>query len=623
VTAAGQEPADAESRSRGTSPADPEERARIRTGALTIATVVATAFAVYGLLSTFVNAPRVFGDEVIYMDAADSLADGHGLRVQGERYGRGPGYPAAIAPILVATQNRTVAYLWIKLANALVFALTAVPIYLLARRLLSRRASAAVAALSLAIPSSIYVGLVMTDSLAYLVSSIALLAVVLTVERPTWQRQIATFGAIALAYLVRPQFIVLLAAYALSLAAAVAIQPDRRRRADVRELWPTAMLLVMGTVAAVVLLMFRRSSTLGDYSFLWRSYSIGAVARWTGYHAADLALYVGLLPVALLPCVLVALHRGGRRASEVFLPVVCTVTTLALLAAGAFGSTPYSQSRLYDRYVFYVIPLWLIAGAVWLREGAPRPRGAAAAGVSLLLGVIVVFPFDTYVVDDAAKQLHAAATPLWAQLESWAVGHGQTGHRAIAVVALVAVALAYVVPRRFAWTLAVPIVAVFMANSALLWQHGIDDWDQQVFTSPNTTGERWIDDVVPNDETVSMLDVSGPHCDSHLGYAYVLTEFFNDRVDSEARVGVPAYGDIPSFPLHVTPDGRLVRSSGKTLTAQWLVAPRGVELKGTRAAVGTLQRLVLWHIEGPVRVRAGSDRQLEADACEPGSSTGA
>ena len=186
-----------------------------------------------------------------------------------------------------------------------------------------------------------------------------------------------------------------------------------------------------------------------------------------------------------------------------------------------------------------------------------------------------------------------------------------------------AVALAYVVPRRFAWTLAVPIVAVFMANSALLWQHGIDDWDQQVFTSPNTTGERWIDDVVPNDETVSMLDVSGPHCDSHLGYAYVLTEFFNDRVDSEARVGVPAYGDIPSFPLHVTPDGRLVRPSGETLTAQWLVVPRGVELKGTRAAVGTLQRLVLWHIEGPVRVRAGSDWQLEADACEPGSSTGA
>ncbi|TMK33241.1 MAG: hypothetical protein E6G64_04795, partial [Actinobacteria bacterium] len=115
MTAAGQEPADAESRSRGTSTLDTAERARIRTGALAIATVVATAFAVYGLLSTFVNAPRVFGDEVIYMDAADSLADGHGLRVQGERYGRGPGYPAAIAPILVATQNRTVAYLWIKL----------------------------------------------------------------------------------------------------------------------------------------------------------------------------------------------------------------------------------------------------------------------------------------------------------------------------------------------------------------------------------------------------------------------------------------------------------------------------------------------------------------------------
>src|SRR3954454_23924881 len=139
----------------------PGPRSGVR-AALVVGALVLVALVGYGLLSTFVAGPRVFGDEVIYLDAGDSLADGHGLLVQEHRYGRGPGYPATIAPIAVVTQDQSTTYLCAKLLNALCFAPTAVPIYRLARGLLRRRARSAGTGLSLLIPSSIYVGLVMT-----------------------------------------------------------------------------------------------------------------------------------------------------------------------------------------------------------------------------------------------------------------------------------------------------------------------------------------------------------------------------------------------------------------------------------------------------------------------------
>ena len=75
--------------------------------------------------------------------------------------------PAVLASILAVVPDRESAYPLFKLANALLFALAAAPIYLVVRRLLDPAWSLAVAALSLVVPSSIYVSLVMTESAAY------------------------------------------------------------------------------------------------------------------------------------------------------------------------------------------------------------------------------------------------------------------------------------------------------------------------------------------------------------------------------------------------------------------------------------------------------------------------
>ena len=91
------------------------------------------------------------------------------------------------------------AYEWFKAANALFFALTAVPVYLLARRLVSAWWGVLAAGLAVAIPSSISVATVMTESPSYLASAWALYAIVLALERPTVVRQLALLAAVAVA----------------------------------------------------------------------------------------------------------------------------------------------------------------------------------------------------------------------------------------------------------------------------------------------------------------------------------------------------------------------------------------------------------------------------------------
>ena len=101
------------------------------------------------------------------------------------------------------TSGIDAAYELFKAANALFFALTAIPVYLLARRLVPPWWAVCAAGLSVAIPSSISVSTVMTESLAFLTAAWALYAIALALERPTLYRQLAVLAAIATAFLTR------------------------------------------------------------------------------------------------------------------------------------------------------------------------------------------------------------------------------------------------------------------------------------------------------------------------------------------------------------------------------------------------------------------------------------
>src|SRR5262245_44665718 len=93
---------------------------------LWLAAIVGVALVVVGLAATRAPGPRIFPDELIYMDAAAAVAGGDGLAVRGGEYGYGPVYPVLVAP-LVALTDRETAFALAQLLNALAIALVAVP----------------------------------------------------------------------------------------------------------------------------------------------------------------------------------------------------------------------------------------------------------------------------------------------------------------------------------------------------------------------------------------------------------------------------------------------------------------------------------------------------------------
>src|SRR5207249_2915597 len=102
-----------------------------------VALTVVAGFALWGALAFEESVPHFFFDELYYMKAGVSFGQGHGLRFRGHAWGYGPLFPIVIGGIVRLTPNQEVTYEVVKLFNAACFALAAVPIYLLARRLLA------------------------------------------------------------------------------------------------------------------------------------------------------------------------------------------------------------------------------------------------------------------------------------------------------------------------------------------------------------------------------------------------------------------------------------------------------------------------------------------------------
>ena len=117
------------------------------------------------LLSRRVVAPWIMVDEVIYSELAKSFAaTGHFL-VRGESTSAyGFVYPMLIAPAYRLHAAIPSAYDFAKGINSFVMSLTAIPVYLLARRVVPSGLSLVAALLALAIPSMAYTSTLMTEN---------------------------------------------------------------------------------------------------------------------------------------------------------------------------------------------------------------------------------------------------------------------------------------------------------------------------------------------------------------------------------------------------------------------------------------------------------------------------
>ncbi len=544
---------------------------RNRGPAFALAGMVVGAFVVYALLSTLVSVPRVHPDEVRYMIGASSLVEGDGLSLRGDEYGFGPLHAAVLSLVLWLSSSLEAAYPWFKVVNALFWALTAVPVYLLARRLVSQWWAVLAAGLTLAIPSSISVGTVMTESMSFLAAAWVLYATMLALERPTIPRQLWLLVAIAVAFLTRSQLGVLYVGWLVALGLHWWIRPSARPRgrADWRRLWPSVLPLVAALAFFLVRTVGGSSprDSLGAYWELWRGYDPFGVAKWVVYHLADIEIYLAVIPLAVAPIVLTRLVRSGRAGSVVdsaFASLFLAANATGLLVVAAFTSTPWGYDRLHDRYAFYLLPLWLIVFVVWLADGLPRPLVAAATGV--VAGARPAGGAPVSPARERGRDRHGS----WRAL-GLGRGAGRGPGPALGLAAPGGVRDrapardAVPAQARYQERSSSPSLAVLLVTSALAWERLIDAPEDAVFAGG--LERSWVDDAVPEDARVTKLYID-TECGSALQrHALFLTEAFNATVDRAAYIGDSTPDGLPIERVDVGSDGRCSLSPGDA--AHW------------------------------------------------------
>ena len=587
---------------------------------LVLAAIAIGVALLYASAAQLVSTPRVHPDEHIYGGGGASLGEGDGLRLRGEPYELGPVYPTILASVLVTAGDRETAYRVYKVVNGLLFALAAIPIYLVARRLLRPWWSVGVAAFSILIPSSMYVALVMTESASYLAYSVALLAIVLALERPSAARQLGVLAAVVLAYATRAQFAVLFGAYVVALLAVWATMPNRASvRELARQLWPTLAALAAGVAVLVVRPLVTGSSPLdaiGAYQVLFRGYDPLDIVRWGAYHLADLELYLAVVPVAVAPIVVALLWRRARvgsRPAASFVAAFVTVNAAMLFVTAAFASTEFGFDRLHDRNIFYLAPLWLMILGVWLAEDLPRPRIATALGLVTALVLLIVLPFR-YIASDVGVDVVPSA--LWARLQETLAGEVVTARKLMVLGVLVLLALVALLPRRRWWVLPAVVLASFAATGALAWERIANATENDVFAGAPERG--WADGLLPDDASVTKVYLVTTECPASAltWHALYLTEFFNRSLERAAYIGDSIPDGLPIRRVDVAAEGALADDAGKPLLADFVVTQPGIELDGEELGRGTAANLVLWKTDGPVRVvGASSNADLRTEDC--------
>jgi hypothetical protein len=560
-------------------------------------------------------APWIFPDELVYSELGKSFAATGHFAVRGEPFSAlsfGPLYPVVLSPIYRLAATAPQAYELVKALNALMISTAAIPAYFIARRLVGRRSGVIVAALSVLLPSLVYSTKVMTESLAYPLFLCALLAMFRVVERPTLSRQLVVCVVIGLAALTRVQMIVLLPALVASdlCIAALEARASGRRigtalRNSLRALW-LAVWLPIAAVIGLVALQSRdpsHASVLGTHNPSGKTIDLGRVVVSMLYHLADLDLYVGILPFAAAIVLFLSRVSGddGRRIRRFAVVTSMTVAGLLFVTAVYLTTLPDSQpgaqeARIYDRYVFYVVPLILVAFFGWIEQGGPRPRKLSIAAASVAAVLPLTLPYSDLLNDGSwgVNSSNVALVP-WAMLRLIA------NVSVVPFVFLYACACAYAFVRVSPWrvrrlvrlvvlNLAVVGMAVHVGNSAVAANAA------KYGRAPTAD---WVDRAVgPGGQVTAIW--SG-RATWKRWYGIWENQILNRTVRGVYHLGVEMPYDAPGTGLRLRDRNLMLR--GKRLRASYVLTDRRLAINGRLVATDARTRMVLYRVAGPVTVR--------------------
>jgi hypothetical protein len=548
-------------------------------------------------------APWIFPDELIYSELGKSFAATGHFAVRGEPFSVlsfGPLYPMLLAPIYRFAESDGQAYALIKALNALLMSLAAVPTYLIARRLLPRRPSLAAAAVAVVIPATVYSTKVMTESLAYPLFLVAIYVFIRAVETPSRRFYVGAAVAATGAMLARAQMLVLLPALLTATIVVRGIAARQRARTP-----GTAFLVaVVGTLIALAALLAAsptRHVLLGKHAALAGRLDLTASPKWLIYHVAELDLIVGALPLAgFVAMVVLACRRSEtRREMTAFAAVAASVAVWLLALVAAYASGPKTSFLIYERYLFYVIPLIVIGFLVWLHDGARGSRKLVLATAVATALLPAALPFRALISDRVWGVNSASPGLVPFALLARVVGEGAgITLVALALSTLGAIAFARARPERLRMLL------LIVALTLLITRAVVDAANVTIARNAQRAGQGssqpgWVDAVVgPRADVVAIwvgVDAAKPQS----GYALWQTEFANASVGRAYRLQEPT--SIQLIERHAAFRGGTLLANGAPVRAKYALIDRNVKLVGQR--VGGSGSLVLYRVDGAVRRR--------------------
>jgi hypothetical protein len=559
--------------------------------------IVVVSAAVRIALARRMVAPWIMIDEIVYSELAKSFADDGSFLARGvESHGYGFIYPIVLAPAYRLFSAVPDAYAAAKAINGMVMSLAAVPAYFLARRLLQQRLALVVAGLTVAVPSMLYTGTIMTENVFYPLFLLVALALVAMLERPTARAQIGVLVLCAVAFLARQQAVALVAAAATAPVLLALVERQAPRR-FLRTYAPLYGIFAAGIVLALLGTVARgRSiySLLGAYrAATTESYTVSNVADYLLWHIAELDLYLGVVPFAALLAIWLA-PRAGSPAVRAFAVGSFAIVVWLVLQVAAFASQ--QSERIEERNMFYVAPLALVALLGLAREGVVTRRRRALIPAAVLAGLLPVFiPFSRFIGPPAVSDTFALLPWWW--IQDHFIHLDQVRYAALAC-AVAASALFLWLPRRFVLALPALVGAYFVATSFVVenGRHGIHVASLgSLWAGIRVQHPDWIDREVGRDASVDYV-WSGA-ADAHTIWE---NEFFNRSFENVYRLAGPVPDPLAQIPVERRPDGVVV-SGDEAVRSQYALADGSTDLKGevvVRDPVG----VQLYRVDGPLVV---------------------
>ena len=565
---------------------------RARQAALTTSTGIALSLVGIAVLSTLVRialvsrvkGPTVFSDELGYQRLAYSLAHtGHLGLFDHRGLSYSPLYSVLLAPIYALGASAPTAYEWTKVVNALLMSLSIFPIYKIARFVLTPRSSLLVAGLATVTPLMFYTSFTMSENLAYPLCLVAIWAMLAAIRTPSLRNDALMLGSIAVASAARVQLVVLVPA---ALTAALIASAIERNRGEGATRWVktavTRHWLLFGTVAAgLVLAGLSAVAGQGVFSVLGRYAVVGRAGLPDARefvdllmrHLAGLVFGVGIVPFAAALVAAYAFTRLRRRPEHVaFASVAVSVTVWFLLEvawnAALFDSPTADVPRIHERFLIYVVPLFLVALVASIGSWSSRVPGrvyAAAAVVTAALAVVI--PFHT-VINDTVSVDSFGLEPFGRIEHGRLVAIPHATLYAMFLAATVTLLYAHVRDRTRTVVLALLVPLLFAGGLARVRIEGasIDG------RSELPAHVDWVDRATPLGDVVLVT--------ARQATPELQTAYSNLSVKRLYYLCRPAFGaDFGEQPLRISRSGRLVGPRG-ALEAEYVVAPKALHLVG-------------------------------------------